>query len=75
MAFYTESQKSMQAQFESQPLAASVENAIVRDELDDMHRAFIESRDYFFLSTVDAASCPTVSHNGGSPGIATVLDS
>ena len=75
MAFYTESQKAMQAQFESQPLAASVEQAIVRDELDDMHRAFIESRDYFFLSTVDAAGCPTVSHKGGSPGIVTVLDS
>ena len=75
MAFYTESQKSMQAQFESQPLAASVEQAIVRDELDDMHRAFIESRDYFFLSTVDAAGCPTVSHKGGPPGIVTVLDS
>ena len=75
MAVYTESQKSMQAQFESQPPAASVEQAIVRDELDDMHRAFIESRDYFFLSTVDAAGCPTVSHKGGPPGIVTVLDS
>lgn len=75
MTFYTESQKSMQARFDSQPLAAAVEKAIVRDELDDTHRAFIESRDYFFLSTVDATGCPTVSHKGGPPGIVTVLDS
>ncbi|EED36487.1 pyridoxamine 5'-phosphate oxidase family protein [Luminiphilus syltensis NOR5-1B] len=75
MAFYTQSQKSMQAQFESEPLAASVEAAIVRDELDDMHRSFIETRDFFFLSTVDSEGCPTVSHKGGAPGIVTVLDS
>jgi len=74
MAFYTESQKAMQAQFDSLPLAAAVETAIVRDELDEMHRAFIESRDYFFLSTVDSSGCPTVSHKGGPPGIVTVLD-
>jgi len=75
MAFYTESQKAMQAQFDSLPLAAAVETAIVRDELDEMHQGFIESRDYFFLSTVDSSGCPTVSHKGGPPGIVTVLDS
>jgi len=75
MDFYTESHKKMQAQFDSLPLAAALEAAIVRDELDEMHRAFIESRDYFFLSTVDASGCPTVSHKGGPPGIVTVLDS
>ena len=74
MAFYTESQKAMQAQFDSLPLAAAVETAIVRDELDEMHQGFIESRDYFFLSTVDSSGCPTVSHKGGPPGIVTVLD-
>ena len=56
------------------PLAAAVETAIVRDELDEMHQGFIESRDYFFLSTVDSSGCPTVSHKGGPPGIVTVLD-
>lgn len=74
MAFYTESQKSIQAQFDSRALADTVEEAIVADELDDMHCAFIESRDFFFLSSVDAAGCPTVSHKGGSPGIVSVLD-
>ena len=46
----------------------------MRDELDEMHQGFIESRDYFFLSTVDSSGCPTVSHKGGPPGIVTVLD-
>ena len=75
MAFYTDSQKELQAQFESRRLADSVEQAIVRDELDELQRAFIESRDFFFLSSVDAQGCPTVSHKGGPPGVVTALDS
>jgi predicted pyridoxine 5'-phosphate oxidase superfamily flavin-nucleotide-binding protein len=75
MPFYTKSQKKIQAQFESRALADRVEEAIVSEEIDDMHRGFIESRDFFFLSTVDAEGCPTVSYKGGDPGIVTVVDS
>lgn len=75
MAFYTEPQKKLQDQFESRALANAAEQAIVSDELDEMHKGFIESKDFFFLSTVDGEGCPTVSYKGGAPGIVTVLDS
>ena len=74
MAFYTEPQRRIQEQFESRRLADAVEKAIVTDELDDRHIGFISSRDYFFLSTVNAAGEPTVSHKGGAVGTVKVLD-
>ncbi len=75
MAFYTDAQRSVQGRFESQPLADRVEQAIVADEIDpDMHAPFIESRDFFFLSTVNADGDPTVSFKGGDVGVVTVID-
>ncbi|MFK8048391.1 MAG: pyridoxamine 5'-phosphate oxidase family protein [Halioglobus sp.] len=75
MDFYTKPQQKLQDQFESRALANAAEQAIVSNELDEMHRGFIESRDFFFLSTVNAEGCPTVSYKGGAPGIVSVLDS
>jgi len=73
--FYTDSQKAMQAKFESVPLAATVAEAIMADEIDiEMHAPFISSRDYFYLSTVNERGEPTVSYKGGPPGLVTVLD-
>lgn len=74
MNFYTESQRNIQAQFDSLRLADAVEKAIVTDELDERHIGFIASRDYFFLSTVNAAGEPTVSFKGGDVGTVKVLD-
>lgn len=74
MPFYTDAQRKVQEQFECRPLADAVEKAIVTDELDENHIAFIQSRDYFFLSTVNAAGEPTVSYKGGNPGIVKILD-
>lgn len=74
MAFYTDSQRQMQERFDSRPLADSVEAAIVDDELNDLHKGFISTRDYFFLSTVNADGEPTVSHKGGDVGTVTVID-
>ena len=74
MAFYTDPQRKIQEQFESRRLADAVEKAIVTDELDDRHIQFISSRDYFFLSTVNAAGEPTVSHKGGEIGTVKVVD-
>lgn len=73
--FYTEPQRHLQEQFESQPLAQAIESAIVETELDDLHAVFISTRDYFFLSTVNAAGEPTVSHKGGDVGLVKVIDS
>lgn len=74
MAFYTEPQRKIQKQFDSLRLADAVEKAIVTDELDERHIDFIASRDYFFLSTVNAAGEPTVSFKGGNVGTVKVLD-
>ena len=74
MSFYTDSQRKIQKQFDSLRLADAVEKAIVTDELDDRHMGFIASRDYFFLSTVNAAGEPTVSFKGGDVGTVKVLD-
>lgn len=74
MAFYTEPQRQLQEQFESRPLADAVEAAIVDTELNEIHTAFISSRDYFFLSTVNSAGEPTVSHKGGDVGLVRVID-
>ena len=74
MAFYTETQRELQAQFESRNLADRVEQAIVADEIGEMHQGFIETRDFFFLSTVNDNGEPTVSYKGGDFGIVTVVD-
>jgi uncharacterized protein len=75
MAFYTESQKKWQEQFQSRALADRVEQAIVADAIDPgLHQPFIESRDFFFLTTVNGSGEPTVSYKGGDVGIVTVID-
>lgn len=74
MEFYTEEQRSLQDLYEVRQLADAVEAAIVDTELNEIHTAFISTRDYFFLSTVSAAGEPTVSHKGGDVGTVKVLD-
>ncbi len=72
--FYSESHRRLQAQFDSQPLADRLAQTIVVDAIDpDLHQPFIESRDFFFLSTVNAQGEPTVSYKGGGPGFVTVV--
>ncbi|MEM9134248.1 MAG: pyridoxamine 5'-phosphate oxidase family protein [Actinomycetota bacterium] len=74
MAFYTDAQREVQTRFDSVPLADRVEQAIVADEIGEMHQGFIESRDFFFLSTVNGSGEPTVSYKGGDVGLVTVVD-
>ena len=45
------------------------------DEIGDDERAFIESRDSFYLSTVSEAGWPYVQHRGGPIGFLRVVDS
>ena len=75
MTFYTPAQRELQATFDTQRLADAIEGAIVSEEFDEAHRAFIESRDFFFLSTVNSLGEPTVSHKGGGVGLVKVIDS
>ena len=71
---YDQHHRKLQAQFETEKLADVVEQAIVHEELMDNDRAFIESRDMFFLSTIDSEGRPTVSYKGGDPGFVKVVD-
>ena len=43
-------------------------------QIDDTAKAFIESRDMFFLSSVDPDGRPTVSYKGGDPGFVDPAD-
>ncbi len=74
MDFYTDAQRAMQQEFGTEPLADAIAAAIVVDELGDRHIPFIESRDFFFLSTVTADGEPTVSYKGGDVGTVKVVD-
>lgn len=72
---YGESHRALQATFETKALADRLVDVIVTREIPDEHRVFIESRDLFFLSTIDHRGFPTCSHKGGPLGFVRVLDS
>ncbi len=74
MAFYTDAQRQLQEQFDSRPLADTIEAAIVAEELNDVHKGFISTRDFFMLSTVNSDGEPTVSYKGGDVGTVTIVD-
>lgn len=74
MTFYTDAQRKIQTRHQSSRMAAALEQAIIAQILNDDQAAFIQSRDFFFLSTVTASGEPTVSYKGGDIGVVTVLD-
>jgi predicted pyridoxine 5'-phosphate oxidase superfamily flavin-nucleotide-binding protein len=71
---YGPQHRTLQDQFDSRRMADRIEAIAVKPEIDDPSRAFIESRDMFFLSSVDHKGRPTVSYKGGDPGFIRVLD-
>jgi hypothetical protein len=73
-ALYGEHHRDLQSLFEARPLADRLVELIVSSEVRDPHKSFIESRDFFFLSTVDHRGYPTCSHKGGHPGFVRVPD-
>jgi predicted pyridoxine 5'-phosphate oxidase superfamily flavin-nucleotide-binding protein len=64
----------MQMAFDTRALADRIEAVAVKPEIDDDSKAFIESREMFFLSTIDHMGRPTVSYKGGKAGFVRVLD-
>jgi hypothetical protein len=64
----------LQDRFDTRRLADNVEKRVVLTEIPPEHKLFIESRDMFFLSTIDHQGRPTVSYKGGDPGFVRVLD-
>jgi predicted pyridoxine 5'-phosphate oxidase superfamily flavin-nucleotide-binding protein len=72
---YGKQHRDLQERFETVKLADAVKANIVASEIGDEHRGFIESRDMFFLTTIDHRGFPTCSYKGGSPGFIKVIDS
>ncbi len=72
---YGDNHRALQMAFDTRTLADRIEEITVKPELDDMAKAFIESRDMFFLTSIDHKGRPTVSYKGGTPGFVKVLDS
>lgn len=64
----------MQEAFDTKALADRLDQIIVSDEIADDKNDFIESRDLFFLTTVDHRDYPSCSYKGGNPGFVKVLD-
>ncbi|MEW6037545.1 MAG: pyridoxamine 5'-phosphate oxidase family protein [Pseudomonadota bacterium] len=71
---YGEQHKLLQQEFDTRKLADRVKEFIVLPEVTDEHKAFIESRDMFFLTSIDHRGYPTCSHKGGMPGFIKVVD-
>ncbi len=71
---YGPQHRELQDQFDSRRMADRIELIAAKTELDDVARGFIESRDMFFLSSVDHKGRPTVSYKGGDPGFVKVID-
>ncbi len=70
--FYTEKHRALQEKFDTRRTADLLENVAVHSEFAAHEAEFIQSRDMFFLSTVDASGRPTVSYKGGAPGFVRV---
>jgi predicted pyridoxine 5'-phosphate oxidase superfamily flavin-nucleotide-binding protein len=71
---YGPQHRELQDQFDSRRMADRIELIAAKTEIDDVARSFIETRDMFFLSSVDHKGRPTVSYKGGDPGFVKVID-
>jgi predicted pyridoxine 5'-phosphate oxidase superfamily flavin-nucleotide-binding protein len=73
-SFYGDAHRDLQDQFDSRAVADVLQAVIVKPEVDDEATQFIQSRAFFFLSTVNNEGHPTVSHKGGAVGFVRVVD-
>ena len=71
---YHEGNRFWQDRFDTRRLADRIEERIVRDRFDEDDRAFVESRDMFFLATADEYGRPQCSYKGGEPGFVRIVD-
>jgi uncharacterized protein len=71
---YHEGCRELQREFDSVRLADRLEQVTYHTHITPEDRAFIESRDMFFLATADAEGRPNCSYKGGEPGFVRVLD-
>jgi hypothetical protein len=63
-----------QDRFDSRRIADRIDELLVSEKIDAHAKAFIESRDMFFLATCDGEGRPQCSYKGGNPGFVRVVD-
>jgi len=71
---YGDSHRRLQREFDSERLADRIEARLLREQLGEDDRVFIERMNMFFLATADAAGRPNCSYKGGDPGFVRVID-
>ena len=71
---FGDAHRGLQDEFETRGLADRIIELACSPTIEDEHRGFIESRDMFFLASVDANGSPTVSYKGGDIGFLRVVD-
>jgi len=62
---YHDGNRSLQDRFDTRRLADRIDERLRHDTFDEGDRAFIESRDMFFLATADENGAPQCSYKGG----------
>jgi predicted pyridoxine 5'-phosphate oxidase superfamily flavin-nucleotide-binding protein len=72
--FYHGDSRTLQDRFDTRRLADRIEQRLVTNRIGSEDKAFIESRDMFFLATSDADNQPSCSYKGGEPGFVRVID-
>ena len=74
MSSFHEGQRRLQDKFDSRRLADRLDQTILHDVITPDEAAFIASRDFFFLATVDGQGQPQCSFKGGPAGFVKVVD-
>ncbi len=74
MTNYHDGNRSLQDRFDTRRLADRIEQVLCTDTIDPRTKAFIESRDMFFLATSSKEGRPSVGYKGGDPGFVKVVD-
>jgi predicted pyridoxine 5'-phosphate oxidase superfamily flavin-nucleotide-binding protein len=72
---YGPQHRALQEDFDSIALADRVDELIVTPDVAPEQQGFIESRDFFFLTSIDHRGYPTCSYKGGDIGLVKVVDS
>ena len=73
-SLYSDEHRQLQEEFKTTKLADLLDNGWIHEKVDEDEKQFINSRDMFFLSTVDPNGMPTVSYKGGPEGFVKVIN-
>lgn len=72
-SLYGDTHRALQEKFDTRRMADLLEE-MDTDQVEEQHKPFIESRDMFWLATVDAEGRPQCQYKGGEPGFVRVVD-